>query len=277
MSNQAGIVDRILSRVHKNHWNTISYFSSFFTLPRIASPINFDDNCGFTLSEHLIMEMDEELRREFLNFCYPADLPHRSQEIAYDRQYWSTAATFIVRDTGSTIVGCAQYIVKSRKLKLPVEYAVLADGERAGDHFSTGLDVGGDCIVSEIYRLRRSFELGHRAVCVVVNMLFKAIWAKIVQTNTVYSYITCDGDSPELKNMYTKRLFFQDSGHFVRYGQDLKRWRLMRKDCMLHEQKFATLSRTHFQMQTYFRANLKTKRLRLPVKSNHQPEHAYAG
>jgi hypothetical protein len=93
-------------------------------------------------------------------------------------------------------------------------------------------------------------------------MMFKATWAKIIQTNMEYVYITCDANSKELQNLYLKRLFFQDTQKLVSFGESGRPWRLLRKDCLLHEKRFAGLSRKHFYLQTYFRANLKTRILK---------------
>ena len=42
-----------------------------------------------------------------------------------------------------------------------------------------------------------------------------------------------------------------------------REFRLLRKDCVLHEKLFAAQSRRHFHLQTYFRENLKKKTLRI--------------
>ena len=251
---------KIVRKLDPKWWDHISHVYSFFSRPFIGSPIKFKGPGGLYIEEFSILEMPELLRRQFIEFCYPQDLQNRFEEINCDRQYWSSASTFLVFDENAKILGCSQYIVRNKNLKLPVEYGRTVEAIPDRGHFDISQSVG-ENKSAEIYRLRRSFDVSKRIVGDIVNMLFKALWAKIVQTQTAYVYITCSGDSKELFNLYSHRLFFEDTGIRMSYGQNPKKWCLLRKDCCLHEKRFATLSYNHFQMQTYFRTNLKQKRL----------------
>jgi hypothetical protein len=254
---QSGFL-KIIDRINPSWWNRVSYLYSFMTRHFIGSPISFFNEHGFCLREFGMLDMPEGLRRDFLNFCYPQDLPGRAQELEYDRQYWPHCSAFVVWDRCRKIIGCVQFIVKEGTVSLPVEYATVVGGE---ERFNVTRDVG-SAKASEIYRLRRSFNLDAEKINHLVSMLFKATWAKIIQTNMEYVYITCDANSRELRNLYLRRLFFQDTKKLVRFGKSGGQWRLLRKDCFLHEKRFAGLSRKHFYLQTYFRANLKTRVLR---------------
>ncbi|OGS36982.1 MAG: hypothetical protein A2293_02050 [Elusimicrobia bacterium RIFOXYB2_FULL_49_7] len=257
------LFEDLLNAIPPRLWNNISYLASFFSIGDIGSPISFDGDHGLSLREVDLLTISENERREFLSFCYPQELNERSLEIEYDRAYWPNASTFILRDETKEIVGCAQFVVKRPGHKLPVEWSRIASGyEGEGNYFAIEQDVG-EMLSAEIYRLRRSFNITPEKVNVLVTMLFKAIWAKIVETGTAYTYITCDGDSRELRNMYLKRLYFQEAGKMVHFGNHEKKWNLLRKNCLLHEERFATLSKRHFQMQTYFRTGLKRKKLRI--------------
>lgn len=252
-------VSSLLNLLPASLWNDVSYLSSLFTVPDIGSPIRFNGDFGFTMAEYGTLAMPEPLRREFLSFCYPQGGPERSVEIGYDRSYWPRASTFILRDRSGMIAGCAQFIEKSGSEPLPAENGLITG---AGGSFSVTRDVG-ECRSAEIYRLRRAFDIDPARIPLMVTMLFKAIWAKIVQTRTAFAYITCDGRSRELRNLYLRRLFFEDPGVRVTFGREKKEWVLLRKDCLLHEERFAALSWKHFEMQTYFRSNLKQKRLKV--------------
>ena len=258
----ATAVTNLLTLLPVAFWNNASYLSSLFTLPAIGSPIEFKGQYGFRLQEYRTPAMPEGLMRQFLHFSYPEDMPDRGLEICYDRPYWPFSSTFLVFDEDDRIIGCAQFIAKQGENRLPVEYGLVAEGCRgAGGFFRVENDIGRSR-AAEIYRLRRSFDVDPAKAPLLATMLFKALWAKIVQTKTEYAYITCDGDSREIRNLYLRRLFFQDPGVRVSFGSSPRQWFLLRKDCLLHEERFAALSRKHFEIQTFFRSNLKRKRLR---------------
>jgi hypothetical protein len=248
----------LLKMVPQKNWNTLSKCIAMFSRRTIGSPVELTYK-NFVLKEYQMHTMDEEFKETFLKFCYPADLHDRDKEIECDKIYWGADSTFVIFDTNkqNEIVGCAQFIPKTDTIQIPAEYARLADNQ----YFDPVASYNSKKI-GEIYRCRRSFDLRLKDSIVVVSMLFKALWAKTIQTKTEYLYITFDLMNRELKNLYTRKLFFQNPETLVHYGNDTKDWQLLYKDCMLHEKKFATLDKSHFYLQTWFRQNLKQKKLR---------------
>ncbi|MFH0921439.1 MAG: hypothetical protein V1913_13895 [Fibrobacterota bacterium] len=205
--------------------------------------------------------MDENERRLFLNFCYPSDMPFRSKEIDYDRGYWKHSTNFTIKERNDRIVACVQLIRKQDGMLMPLEYAKISSGlPDAGQPFDVATDCHGGR-VAEIYRLRRTFDVSMEKVVTIINMIFKAIWAKIIQDGLSYLYLTCDSESAELRNLYLRRLRFEDTAVTVQYGTSLKNWSLLRKDCLLHERQYASLGPRNFEFQTYCRSHLKNKRL----------------
>jgi hypothetical protein len=253
----------LLGLVPQKHWNVLSKCIAAFSRPTIGSPIQLTYN-NFVLQEYQMHTMDSAFKETFLKFCYPADLHNREQEIEYDKIYWGSDSTFVIFDKNKNneIVGCAQFIPKTNSIRIPSEYARLNDNQ-----YFDPVDSYKSKKFGEIYRCRRSFDLKMKDSIVVVSMHFKALWAKIIQTDTEYLYITFDKMNRELRNLYTRKLFFQNPDTVVHYGDDPKDWQLLYKDCMLHEEKFASLDKSHFYLQTWFRQNLKQKKLRTTPKT----------
>lgn len=231
---------------------------AIFSAPTIGSPINFQGDDSLRLQEYTISSMPSLMKSRFIEFCYCSDLPNRDREIEIDEKlYWRDAALFLVTDANETIVGCAMFIKKTCGTKLPIEFSRIAKPHQIGDVlFDAHRDAGTDS-VTEIYRLRRAFTISRSQVKAVINMLFKAIWAKVIQTDTDFLYCTCDQDVRELEALYEKRLAFLDTGIKVTYPGITKLWNVYRKDCMKHEVCFASLSPRHFELQNYVRSNLK--------------------
>jgi hypothetical protein len=245
---------------HPRYWNTISHLYSFFTRPYIGSPVEFSGFYGLYLKEYNLLSMPESLRRAYLNFCYPEAMHNRSMEIEYDRRYWPHASTLIVWDQPQRIIGTVQLIRRELTPKLPIEFGVVAQGSPgAGKMFDVGADSGGASSM-EIYRLRRTFDIDSHKAPMLVTMMFKAIWAKIIETRTRYLYLSYDSGSAELGNLYQRRLDFKNIGVPLCYGGSGKQWNVLRKDCLLHEREYANMSPKNFLFQTYCRTNLKRKR-----------------
>jgi len=254
----------LLDIIPQNKWNILSKFIAAFSIPTIGSPIQFAFK-NFYMKEYKMLEMDESFKEKFLTFCYPADLHNREQEIEFDKVYWGADSTFVIfdRKKENKIVGCVQLISKSDSIRIPCEYSRLNNNQSFDP-----LNMYNTDKIGEIYRCRRSFDLKLKDSLIVVSMLFKALQAKVNQTNTAYLYITFDSTNRELRNLYTRKMFFQNPEIVVHYGDDPKDWQLLHKDCQLHENKFATIDRSHFYLQTWFRQNLKKKKLTLqPVKT----------
>lgn len=257
------ITNILLDIIPQNHWNTLSNLLCRLAPNTIGSPIQFSLG-NFTLQEFLIPRMDNALKEQFLQFCYPADLPDRENEIKLDQQYWNDAATFIVSDQNSEIAGCLQFIPKTATNKIPVEYARVVDAPDSDNAVNPAPPSG---TFAEIYRCRRSNALKGEHIIGILTMLFKAMWIKTVQTNTEYVYITYDRNDRELRNLYLRKLFFQNPGITVTFGNCHKLWNLLYKDCLLNEQTYATLSRSQFYLQTWVRKNCKKKNLSLPPRT----------
>jgi hypothetical protein len=259
-STQSTLTHHWIYLFNRRWWNRISHFYAFFTLPNIGSPIHFNGPCGMSLKEENIFTMSEPERREFLSFCYPEDMPDRFKEIKYDRQYWAHTTLLIVRDDDGQIIGCVQLVHKINATKLPVEYAAMAEGAARTDRlFSTEPLIGNHHAV-EIYRLRRSFEVDAHKAPMLITMLFKAIWAKTIQSQIRYLFLSFDIQSMELGNLYKRRLDFEDTGARIHYPGCKRTWMVLCKDCLKHEMEYATMSPKNFFFQTYCRANLKRKR-----------------
>jgi hypothetical protein len=208
--------------------------------------------------------MPFDVQQRFIDFCYPADLPGRQQQIDCDAEFYRDASTtLLVFNSSDAIVGCIQVVFGSSTQKIPVEYGKVAatDGS-AGPLDIKALLHGGT--VSEIYRCRRSFDLNRMEAIQVLMMLFKAVWAKTIQCKTAWSCISFDPDKTDLRHLYINKLSFIDPGVSITFGDDPKRWSLLIKDWSYHEHDYAGESTTHFYMQTWGRMGLKQMRLKLP-------------
>jgi len=246
-------------------WNSISYLYSSFTWPTIGSPVQFQGDFGMSLSEHSFCLMNDAERREYLGFCYPEEMEHRDAEIACDRRYFPGSSLLIIRKSGGTIIGSVQLVHRDRAGRLPIEFALLPpDSAGCARSFNVEKDAGPGKAV-EIYRLRRSFAVDSHQAPMLVTMLFKAIWAKIIETGTRFLHLSYDADSAHLGNLYRHRLDFRDTGKRVRYPGSEKEWAVLRKDCLEHELEYAGKSPRNFYFQTYCRAHLKRKRYRVPA------------
>jgi hypothetical protein len=259
----------LLQGIPPNHWNLLSNALSRFSGAQIDKPISFEEN-GFTLQEIPSDYLAGRAREQFLTICYPHDMPNRDQEILIDQTYyWPDASTFIAYNRAKDPVGCVQFLTKNRDSKLPVEYSQVTDAAPNNPGLHARIPAGRS---AEIYRCRRSPDLNGSDSVLVVSMLFKAIWAIIVRTGTQVAYVTYDASNRELRNLYLRKLFFQDPGITVQFDGCDKKWSLLYKDCALHEQKFATLSRAHFYMMTWFRRDLREKNLEIPRRTIAQTE-----
>lgn len=225
--------------------NIKSLLYSLITKPSIDSPIHFNDR-GLSLQEFSMTSMPITLRQEFIEFCYPPDIPNREDEIDLDQSLWNSGSVFIVFNAG-IIVGCVMYIEKEKCNRLPLEYST----DISGKPFTIPKAISKP---AEIYHLRRSFTLSRKHVPVVISMLFKAVWAKAIQCETDHFYCTVDPNTSNLKSLYEKRLAFKDVSTITYNNKDW--WRVYQKDCCWHDNHFALLSNEHYKMQKYFRKNL---------------------
>jgi hypothetical protein len=276
------IISPFLKIIPQSKWNFLSNAFARVSIPTIGSPISFNHG-NFILKEFDLLESDELRNKKFLDFCYPSELVDREKEIEIDRQYWRNASTFAIYDKNELIKGCAQYIAKKDNSQIPVELTHIIDKSGKAKDISAIFNKNKvqSGSYAEIYRCRRSFDLRSSDAFSVVYMLFKALWAKIIQESAHSIYITFDANNNELYNLYIKRLCFQDPGIIVRFNNSSKSWRLLVKDCLYEEKEMASLSRTHFFMQTWFRKNLKKKNLHIrpplsPVTARLFPENKTA-
>jgi hypothetical protein len=260
-------VNYLLDRIPKSKWNALSNLLARLSLSYIGSPILFTHK-NFVLREYRIAEMSKTLREKFLNFCYPAEIHDRADEILIDRQYWEYASTFIVFNVEKEIVGCVQFIPKNGNNKIPVEYAhVVNDLGSNGSDFNVQQHTPNGTF-AEIYRCRRSEKLQGMDSVFVISMLFKAIWAKVIQTKTEFSYISYNPEIRDLKNMYIRKLAFENPGISLRFGSADKEWQLLFKNWATHETSFSAISKPHFYLQTWVRQGLKERNLTvLPIIS----------
>jgi hypothetical protein len=264
----------LLDLVPQSSWNLLSNIVALTSGCLIDSPISFSYG-NFTIKEFDLLSANETLKTQFLDFCYPFDKEEKEKEIEIDRQYWPGAASFIVVDQNGAIKGCAQFLAKKRVPVIPFELSHIIDKsgpeEKDCGVFHDIMPLCGS--YAEIYRCRRSFDLKGAEPFTVVYMLFKGLWAKIIQESIQSIYITFNPTIRELQNLYIKRLCFQNSGITVRFGNSPKDWQLLVKDCLFQENKLATKSRSHFFMQTWFRKDLKKKNLR--ILRRHRPVTAH--
>jgi hypothetical protein len=253
------ILNLLLKIVPQSKWNLFSNVLARVSIPNIGSPIAFHYR-GFSLKEINLLKIGEHERQKILDFCYPLATPDRTIEIELDRQYWHDAATFIVVNKLNEIVGNVQFIPKKKNKKIPVEFGHVDSSENISLPYFNKIP-NGKC--SEVYRCRRSMNLKRFESVIVISMLFKAIWAKVIQTNTTYSYITFDSQLNELKNLYIRKLSFANPGVFLTFGETSKKWSLLVKDWIEHEKTFASLGKSQFHLITWVRKNLKKKNLRI--------------
>lgn len=252
------LLGKVVSLFPRSSWNHLSLIIASLSKKTIKDRIEIKHKNGFILKEYRIEEMPDTLWIEFVQFCYPRDNPDRLSEITLDERYWRNSSFFLVFDANKKIVGCIQYIFKTPDLKLPVEYgcAVSENGtDESRKQFDATEDVGvASC--GEIYRLKSDQTLCNDGSCAVSMMLFKAIWMKGIQAKVEFSYISYDLDNKMLRNLYLKRLYFQNPHLNIQYGDSPKKWGLLRKSWPMHESNFASLSLVHFFMQTYFRQGM---------------------
>jgi hypothetical protein len=264
------VINYTLRHVPKGHWNDLSAVCSWFSLPVIGSPVNLSYR-EFHLSEYPADALPRSLLSKFLDFCYPADLPNRDQQIECDRTlYWKNSSTFIISNKQKKIIGCVQIINRTKENKLPVEYAQIInpDGTRSNYDLVKNLS---NMNLSEIYRCRRSFELSSTEAFNVLLMLFKAVWIYTVRTETAFTLISYDIEKPELQQLYVRKLAFHDPGIKLVFGDNPQQWGLLIKDWAYHEKSYATLGKTQFFIQTWCRMSL--KKCNSPVKRQniHKP------
>lgn len=217
--------------------------------------------------------MPRPVFENFLRFCYPADIPDREKEIECDRHnYWEQTSTFLVYK-GSEIVGCVQIVPKTETQNLPVEYATICykNGSTARLRLS---ELVPNNNVTEIYRCRRSFDLNRMEAITVLMILYKAIWAKVIQMGTAYTCISFDRSKKDLKSLYVNKIAFTDPAIVLRFGSDPKQWNLLLKDWAEHEHSFATISKSHFYLQTWCRTSLRKKHLHLRRQHMIAPQEA---
>jgi hypothetical protein len=263
------LLNAILPKIPQKKWNELSSLYTFFTLPTIGSPINFCFK-QFHLIEYTTTRMPPDVFKAYLDFCYPEDLPDREMEIDRDRNnYWEETSTFLVY-RNQEIVGCVQIVPRTPTQKLPVEYASIRkpDGSLTSFNLASLLPSNN---VTEIYRCRRSFNLNRMEAINVLLMLYKALWAKVIQLGTLYTCISFDSAKNDLKSLYVKKIAFYDPDIALQFGSCPKKWSLLIKDWAEHEHSFATISKSHFYLQTWFRSSLKKKHLRLPKQQLKKP------
>jgi len=205
--------------------------------------------------------MPSETLDKFIAFCYPSDLPDRTRQIECDkRNYWSTASTFIVTGRNSDIEGCVQIIHRDRARSLPVEFGAIKKGDGSFARLSLA-NLYNAGAVTEIYHCRRSFALNRLEGMNVILMLFKAIFAHVIETGAAYSFISFDTARTDLQHLYINKCDFVDTGTDLYFEGDTRPWRLLRKDWFQHEHTFAAKGKTQFFMQTWGRQGLRHKHL----------------
>lgn len=266
------LLNVVLPKVPQNWWNSISNIYTFFSPRIIGSPIIFSHN-NFRLQEYRMDTMPEKLFGSFLDFCYPEDLPNRKKEIACDREnYWNATTTFIVFKE-DTIVGCVQIVPRTATQHLPVEYGRIHNTDKTFCHLD--LEEFIPLVnITEIYRCRRSFQLSKIEAVNVLLMLYKAVWAKVIQSDTNFTLISFDSEEKSLRTLYLNKLAFDDPHISLTFGDKNKKWDLLIKDWRKHEYYFANLSKPHFFIQTWFRTSLKKKHLKTFASDKKRPQKA---
>lgn len=269
------LLNALLKRFPQTTWNQVSSLYTLFTLPTIGSPVSFSHK-NFELKEYTTEHMPHEVLENFLNFCYPPDMPDREKEIECDqRNYWQKNITFIVyKDT--RIVGCVQIVPKTATQHLPVEFASVCRENEPPSPLDLS-ELVPDNNITEIYRCRRSFDLNRMEAIDVLLMLYKALWAKVIQLGTAYTCISFDSSKKDLKSLYVNKIAFTDPDITIQFGSDPKKWNLLVKDWAEHERSFATISKSHFYLQTWFRSSLKKKHLHLKKPPRRKPVDATTG
>ncbi|MBN1575991.1 MAG: hypothetical protein JW913_05525 [Chitinispirillaceae bacterium] len=253
------LLNALLQKLPQNTWNELSNFYTFFTLPTIGSPIAFRFK-KFHLQEYTTTEMPQSVLTAFLRFCFPTDMSNRQEEIDCDKlNYREKTSTFLVyKDT--QIVGCVQIVPKTETQSLPVEFASIESPDGLLSKFNIFVIIPNNNVM-EIYRCRRSFDLGRIEAINVLLMLYKAVWAKVIQLGTAYTCISFDSSKKDLRSLYLNKLAFIDPNITLIFGDNRMKWNLLIKDWKKHELFFATLSKSHFYIQTWFRMSLKKKHL----------------
>lgn len=237
----------------RNCWNYFSHFLAAFSLPTIGSPIIFSTK-ELILREETVLSMNAATREQYLNFCYPVSMPNRDEEIAVDKQYWNRMSILNVY-LDCRIIATVQLIQSETGLDLPVNYAKSDDVDIAVWTKSKRS--------IELYRFRRSFDCASYQGVLALFMIFKAVWAKVIQTKTYTGLLTFDADQTMLMNLYAKRLCFTTAGS-VTYNNSDKKWTVLVKDFHQAEKFFAPINKRAFFLQTWNRSNLK-QRVFLPV------------
>ncbi|HUI91028.1 MAG TPA: hypothetical protein VLX68_02165 [Chitinivibrionales bacterium] len=207
------------------------------------------------------------MRKKFLAFCYPNDVPDNKKEVEIDLQYWGSTTTFLVFSGQEKIEGCVQFIEKKIGGKIPAEFGHVVDSIDGGKEASA-VPKG---TYSEIYRCRRSRELHGKDSVLVVAMLFKAIWAKVIQTGIEYSYITFDPDNHALRNLYLRKLAFKDPKITLQFGNNAKPWGLLYADWADVDRNLASRGPNSFLLATWIRQGLKQKNPRFPAVKTDLP------
>ncbi|NLG18536.1 MAG: hypothetical protein GX556_14475 [Fibrobacter sp.] len=252
-------IDMILESLPRKKWNSFSLLISYLTFPYIGSPIRFSFR-GFTIKEYDLTSAPEEIVREYFKFCYPSDeIEEPEREFDIDRQYWPSAQTFIVtRNSDGKIAGCMQLVHKTGKINLPVECSRKSCNGGSGEVDLQGFFKGNNLV--EFYRCRRSMELTGAESAVVVPMLFKAGFAKTIQKKNDYCMLSYDSKNSMLRNLYLRKLAFKECGVSIKYPGCDKEWDLLYVPTHFWYNEFASISKTHFSLITYFRKNLKFQR-----------------
>ncbi|NLP01571.1 MAG: hypothetical protein GX089_03680 [Fibrobacter sp.] len=250
--------DVILDRLPRQKWNSLSRFISSLTIPCIGSPIRFRTR-GFTLREYDLESTPGVIIEQYFKFCYPPDeIRNPEEEFEIDKQYLPSAQTFIVtRDSDQKIVGCLQLVYRSEKVKLPVEFARIFKNESGRCESSNVLDSLPAGKKTEFYRCRKGKDLTGAESAIVVPMLFKAGFIKTIQEKVDYCLLSYYKENSMLRNLYTRKLAFKPSGISIKYARCDKEWELLLLPTTFVYNDFASVSKTHFYLMTYFRSNLK--------------------
>ena len=267
--------DVILDRLPRQKWNSLSRFISSLTIPCIGSPIRFRTR-GFTLREYDLESTPGVIIEQYFKFCYPPDeIRNPEEEFEIDKQYLPSAQTFIVtRDSDQKIVGCLQLVYRSEKVKLPVEFARIFKNESGRCESSNVLDSLPAGKKTEFYRCRKGKDLTGAESAIVVPMLFKAGFIKTIQEKVDYCLLSYYKENSMLRNLYTRKLAFKPSGISIKYPGCDKEWELLYLPTAFLYNDFASLSKTHFYLVTYFRNNFKIHEQRssdYPKKQTQRP------
>lgn len=260
-------VNKAIRPIFSSLINSYNYILSSFSDGSITSPIKFSDGTfNLTIQEYLnIEDMPKEVQQNYFKFRYSKNPVIRSNEERYDSLYYKNSSVFVVFDRYNQVVGSQLIVVKNDNQKLPIEFSKYSDKTDGNKGLFKLKKTPKNRKIVEIYALKceRSPKIDKRMIPDIVNMLFKAVWAKSVQLKIKYIYLTCSV-TKGLQNLYLNRLSFDGPTINITYDGKTT-YKALRKDCDFHEAQFASISKKHFKTQLYFRKGLKKQFLHNPL------------